>query len=98
MTELLVHSELLEGEATRPPADWLLPTALIIGWVLAAVLIGVTFGAPQSGSIGQAAAPEALVDSLRHRAAPAVETTKIVPADALGTDVSWSPLTGDGSN
>ena len=35
------------------------------------------------------------------QAAPAVtlDTTKIVPADVLGTGViSWAPLTGDGSN
>ena len=31
--------------------------------------------------------------------APAVETTKIAPADVLGTGVvHWAPLTGDGSN
>jgi hypothetical protein len=31
--------------------------------------------------------------------ASAVETTRIVPADVLGTGViSWAPLTGDGSN
>ena len=35
------------------------------------------------------------------QAAPVVtlDTTRIVPADVLGTGViSWSPLTGDGSN
>jgi hypothetical protein len=31
-------------------------------------------------------------------AVPAVEIMKIVPADALATQVSWSPLNGDGSN
>jgi len=51
-------------------------------------LIGASFGAPQSGSIGEAMAAQA----------PAVATMKIVPADAPGTHVSWSPLTGDGSN
>ena len=31
--------------------------------------------------------------------APALDTTRIVPADVLGTGVvSWAPLTGDGSN
>lgn len=33
------------------------------------------------------------------QAAPALDTTRIVPADVLGTGViSWAPLTGDGSN
>jgi hypothetical protein len=43
-------------------------------------------------------AHKASVDSSRSGAAPAVEPMKIVPADVLGTGVSWSPLTGDGSN
>jgi hypothetical protein len=30
---------------------------------------------------------------------PSIDTTRIVPADVLGTGVmSWAPLTGDGSN
>lgn len=35
---------------------------------------------------------------ITHTAA-SIETTKIVPADVLGTGVvHWAPLTGDGSN
>ena len=31
--------------------------------------------------------------------APSLDTTRIVPADVLGTGaVQWAPLTGDGSN
>ena len=33
------------------------------------------------------------------KSATTIETTKIVPADVLGTGVIyWAPLTGDGSN
>jgi hypothetical protein len=38
-------------------------------------------------------------ETIMRKAAPAEETTKIVPADVLGTGVvPWAPLTGDGSN
>jgi len=88
MTNLSVHTELLHKGAADPLTRGLLPATLIVGGVLAAALIGTSFGTPQSGSIGETVAAEA----------PAVATLKIVPADALGTHTSWSPLVGDGSN
>jgi hypothetical protein len=97
MTKFSAHTEFLRRGATGLIAGRL-QSALIIGSVLAAALIGVAFGTPQSGSIGEAVAPKASFDSPRRGAVPAVEAMKIVPAGALGTDVAWSPLTGDGSN
>jgi hypothetical protein len=98
MTEFPVYAELLNRGATDSPAGWLLPGALVSAGVLAAALIGPTFVQSQSGSLGEAAAAKALVDSPRREAVRAVEVMKIVPADVLGTGVSWSPLTGDGSS
>lgn len=68
-------------------------TAFVAIALLAAALIGATFSTQQSGL-----AHKASVDSSRSGAVPAVEPMKIVPADVLGAGVSWSPLTGDGSN
>ncbi|EKS30925.1 hypothetical protein [Afipia felis] len=93
MTKLAVYTE----QHRRGPTEWL-PGVLIIGGVLAVALIGATFHTPQSGSMGAAVAAKAFVDSPRPAAAPAVATMTIVPTDALGNDLSWSPLTGDGSN
>ena len=98
MTEHPVHNELSNDTTTNPSASRLLPRAFIAGGLLVAALIGATFVTPQSGL-----AHKAVVDSSRGGAVSAepakeVETMKIVPADVLGTGVSWSPLTGDGSN
>jgi hypothetical protein len=93
MTKFAVYTE----RHRRRPTEWL-PGVLTIGGVLAVALIGATFRTPQSGSMGAAVAAKALVDSPRPTAAPAVATMKIVPTDAHGKDLSWSPLTGDGSN
>ena len=93
MTERPVHNELSSSKTTNPSASRLLPRALIAGGLLVAALIGATFVTPQSGL-----AHKAFVDSSRSGAVAAAETMKIVPADVLGTGVSWSPLTGDGSN
>lgn len=98
MTKLSVHAELLHKGATYPLAGWLLPSVLIVGGALAAALIGATFGTPPSGSIGEAVTAQAFLDSPRPEVVPAVEIMKIVPADALEKNLSWSPLTGDGSN
>jgi hypothetical protein len=56
MTYLSVHTELLRERAVDPLTRWLPPAALIVGGVLAAGLIGATFGTPQSGSSGEAVA------------------------------------------
>lgn len=93
MSKLSVYIKLLRRGATDPLAG-----LLIIGSVLAVALIGATFRTPQSGLMGEALAAKAFVDSPRPAAAPVVVTMKIVPTDALGKDLSWSPLTGDGSN
>lgn len=98
MTKLSVYTELLHKGATYPLAGWLLTSVLIVGSVLAVALIGATFGTPQSGSIDEAVAAQAFVNSSRPAVAPAFVTMKIVPTDALGKGLSWSPLTGDGSN
>lgn len=71
--------------------------------VIAALAIGATFGTSQSESIGEAMAAEAMAatafaSSPRQVEVPAIEAVKIVPADPLRKDLSWSPLTGDGSN
>jgi hypothetical protein len=92
MTEHPVHNERSNSRTTNPSSR-LLPRALIAGGLLVAALIGATFFTPQSGL-----AHKASVDSSRSAVVTAAETTKIVPADVLGTGVSWSPLTGDGSN
>jgi hypothetical protein len=93
MTDHPVHNEPFHKRTTDPFASRLLSGALIAGGLLAAVLIGATVSTHQSGL-----AHKASVDSSRSGAAPAVEPMKIVPADVLGPGVSWSPLTGDGSN
>jgi hypothetical protein len=41
-----------------PLAGWLLPSALLIGGVLAVALIASAVGMPQRGSIGETLAPE----------------------------------------
>jgi hypothetical protein len=93
MTEHVVHNERSSTTTTNPFAKRLLPRALIAGGLLVAALIGATFVTPQSGL-----AHKAFVDSPRSAAAAAAQPMKIVPADVLGTGLSWSPLTGDGSN
>lgn len=89
MTRLSVYSERLRRGAAAP-----LPALFVIGGLLTVALIGATFRTPQSGSMSEAVAAKAFADSPR----PAVATLTIVPADVLGKDLSWSPLTGDGSN
>ena len=53
MTALSVHIELLHGVTTGPLGGWSLPSALVLGGVLAAVLIGGAFGTPRSALIGE---------------------------------------------
>ena len=98
MTDLSVDTELLNKGATDPLARRLVSSTFVIAGVLAVALIGAALGTPLSGSIDEAVAPRAFADLARRGAAPAVEVKRIVSADALGTDVSWSPRTGDGSN
>lgn len=93
MTEHPVHNEPFHKRTTAPFSIRLLSGAFIAGGLLVAALIGTTLGTHQSGL-----AHKASVDSSRSGAVPAVEPKKIVPADVLGPGVSWSPLTGDGSN
>ena len=69
-------------------ASRLISSALVTAVLLFAVMIGVTFSKPHKAS----------VVALGSAAAPVAETTKIVPADPLGSPAPWSPLTGDGSN
>ena len=90
MINLAVHAEFLRKGAADPFTGAFLPTALIVGVVLAAMLIGVIVGNPQTGSSGETVAARTLVNS------PGVgpiqrAAMKIVPADALGTQVSRSP-------
>jgi hypothetical protein len=49
MTEHPVHNEHSTSKKTNPFPGRLLSPALVAGGVLIAALIGVTFGAPQSG-------------------------------------------------
>jgi hypothetical protein len=88
-----VHIGPFNKRTTNPFASRQLSRALIAGGLLAAALIGATLSTHQPGL-----AHRASVDSYRNQAVPAVEPMKIVPADVLGAGVSWSPLTGDGSN
>lgn len=90
MINLSVHTRLLRRRATTPFSGRLLPGVLITGSVLAAALMGMPFRTPQSGSIDEAVAVKAFVDSSA--------TMKIVPADVHEKNLSWSHLTGDGSN
>lgn len=71
-----------------PFASRLPSSALITAVLLLAVMIGVTISQPHKAS----------VVPLGSASLPVPETTKIVPADALGSPAAWSPLTGDGSN
>ena len=93
MAEHRVHNELFNRRTTDPSAGRLPSRGLIAGGLLVAALIGVTLSTHQYGL-----AHKALVDPSRSGAVPAVEPMKIVPADVLDKAVSWSPLTGDGSN
>ena len=87
MTEQLVHKhDLFKTKMRNPFARRLLSSVVIAGGLLVAALIGLS--TPH----------KAFVHSSEKRTAPAAETMKIVPSDALGTSGSWSPLTGDGSN
>jgi hypothetical protein len=49
MTELSAHTQLAKFGATDPLAGWLLPSTLIFGGVLAAVVIAAAYVAPRSG-------------------------------------------------
>lgn len=93
MTKLAAYTGLLHRRTTA-----LLPGALVIGGVLALVLIGTTFHTSQYGSVTEAAAAKAFRDSPQPAAVPSVVTLRIVPTDGGGKDLSWSSLTGDGSN
>lgn len=98
MADFSTRIEVLDRGAVKPPARRLILSALMMGAVLAAVLIGAALGTPPSGSIGEAFALKAFADSPRREAVRAMDVMTIVPADVLGTDLPWSPLTGDGSN
>lgn len=93
MTKLAAYTGLLHRRTTA-----LLPGALIIAGVLALVLICTTFRTSQYGSMVEATAAKAFLDSPQPAAVPAVITLKILPTDVRGKDLSWSSLTGDGSN
>jgi hypothetical protein len=93
------NSSHFDKGSTDQPGGRLFSGALITGCALIATLaLGAIFDTPQSGSIGEAVAAKVFVDSPRQADVLAVEAMKIVPADSLRKDLSWSPLTGDGSN
>ena len=100
MTELSVHAELLHSGATDPLAGWLLPSALGLGGVLAAALIGAAFATP--GSIGEAGAPELRTiistpapQSVRVAAAARAAVTQ--PSFAFGfLEFDWDPVAPGG--
>ena len=58
MTELSAHTQLAKFGATDPLAGWLLPSTLIFGGVLAAVVIAAAYVAPRSGLMDETVAPE----------------------------------------
>ncbi len=65
----------------------LLSPAIIAGALLLSGLIGATFGGPHQQPA-----------SAKSGIAPVTEPLRIVPADPLDSTITWSPLTGDGSN
>ena len=101
MTEHPVHNEPFHKTMTVPSASRRRSRALVGGSLLVAALIGASLWTHQSGlpkTHQSELANKAAVNSPRYEAVPTVETMKIVPADPLGRDAPWSPLTGDGSN
>ena len=99
MTELSVHTELLRRGATDPLAGWLLPSALVLGGVMAAALIGAALGMPRSASIGEPVAHELptmiampVPQSVRLTTAPAAVAQ---PPFAFGfLEFDWDPTAG----
>ena len=98
MTALSVHIELLHGVTTGPLGGWSLPSALVLGGVLAAVLIGGAFGTPRSALTGETVTPElpsiatiigTLAPQSARVAAPAAVTQ---PSFAFGfLEFDWDP-------
>jgi hypothetical protein len=75
------------------PRAW----ALVAGTLALTAAFAVFFELHSTQSIAARDA-QAIVASAE-RATSALDTTRIVPADVLGTGVvSWAPLTGDGAN
>jgi hypothetical protein len=93
MIKQSVHNEPVNKTTADPIASRPLSRPLIAGGLVVAALIGATLSAQQSGL-----ALKASVDSSRIGATPVVALMKIVPADVSGANVTWSPVTGDGSN
>jgi hypothetical protein len=74
-------------------------------WVLVTASVALTaafaifFELHSTQSIAARDAQPVAAPTNQAASAPALDTTRIVPADVLGTGVvSWAPLTGDGSN
>lgn len=93
MTEHHVHNAPFSKRTANRIARRRLSRAIITCGLLAAALIVVIFS-PQKSGLTQRAS----VESRQSQAIPAAELTKIAPADVVGTGVTWSPLTGCGSN
>ena len=73
-------------------------SVLVVAAVLAATL-AIFPGSHATQSIVANDAQKVAAPAKQHDAAPSLDTTRVVPADVLGTGVvSWAPLTGDGSN
>jgi hypothetical protein len=97
VTELSVHTELLHRRTTDPLAGWLLPSALVVGGVLAAALIGAAFAAPQYGSMSEPA-PRELATIISTppqqsaRAVTAIPAAVTQPSFAFGfLEFDWDP-------
>ena len=102
VTELSVHTELLRSGAPDPLAGWLLPSALVLGGVLAAALIGAALATPRSGSTGEAGAPElptivSTPASQSVRVAAAAPAAVTQPSFAFGfLEFDWDPNAAGG--
>ena len=98
MTALSVHIELLHGVTTGPLGGWSLPSALVLGGVLAAVLIGGAFGTPRSALIGETVTPElpsaaTIIGTLAPQSARVVAPAAVTqPSFAFGfLEFDWDP-------
>jgi hypothetical protein len=94
MTALSVQIELLHGVTTGPLGGRSLPSALVLGGVLAAVLIGGAFGTPRSALTGETITPElpssaTIIGASAPQVAPAAVT---LPSFAFGfLEFDWEP-------
>ena len=97
MTNLSVHTELLKSGATDPLAGWLLPSALVLGGVLAAALIGAAFGTPQSGVIGETVTPElpSITTVISTSAAQSVQVAATAPTAVTQSSFAFGFLEFD---